>query len=513
VASVTPVQSSDLRPNSPSPQAPKSGDPFAMLLDHVASKRVNMPEPRRRAEAADAPRVQKAEKPERPQPKQETRPAEEKTKPEAPKAKENAATDDTACLEEKVEAKDTDNSEQADATVTADAETTAKESVILPVDPEASQQASGNEDEGDTAEPFVEADDADDTPLIAADAALAAQAEVSAPQPVQPPVPLPKVIAPEASPVPAPVVAAEAAVDAVVETPVAVAPVKSGPTAETKPNAKTAVAADTEIAAASEDAPQTAPQAAEPEEAAPVQKPVASNHAEVRDAAIAEKGEQATQNTNTAKPEIPAQAKEHASMKPLEHVPAQSNVENTPPRQQVMQPVPAALPEPVRALAGSINPVNLRPANDGPSNAVPLNAQAIGVEITSRAKEGLRRFDIRLDPPELGRIDVRLEVDSAGKASTRLIVERPETLDLLQRDARNLERALQSAGLQTDEGGMEFSLRDQAQDGLADANGNGGYDRRDDFLASAIEDAEQAPPAIERYARSVFARGGVDIRI
>ncbi len=73
---------------------------------------------------------------------------------------------------------------------------------------------------------------------------------------------------------------------------------------------------------------------------------------------------------------------------------------------------------------------------------------------------GSKRFEIRLDPPELGRIDVRLDVDTNGKVTSRLIVERTETLDLLRRDAPQLERALQHAGLNT-EGGLEFSLRDQ----------------------------------------------------
>jgi flagellar hook-length control protein FliK len=78
---------------------------------------------------------------------------------------------------------------------------------------------------------------------------------------------------------------------------------------------------------------------------------------------------------------------------------------------------------------------------------VPLKGVALAVEIVSRMREGLRRFEIRLDPPELGRIDVRLEVDRHGQATTKLTVDRPETLDLLQREARGLERALQQAGL------------------------------------------------------------------
>jgi flagellar hook-length control protein FliK len=98
------------------------------------------------------------------------------------------------------------------------------------------------------------------------------------------------------------------------------------------------------------------------------------------------------------------------------------------------------------------------PTRMGDAAAVPLSGVAI--EIATRAVDGDRRFEIRLDPPELGRIDVRLDMARDGTVSSRLIVERAETLDLLRRDAGNLERALQTAGLNTNGSGLEFSLRD-----------------------------------------------------
>ena len=93
-------------------------------------------------------------------------------------------------------------------------------------------------------------------------------------------------------------------------------------------------------------------------------------------------------------------------------------------------------------------------------NPIPL--AGLPVEIATQAKAGNNRFDIRLDPPELGRIDVRLDIDTKGNVTSRLMVERPETLDLLRRDAPQLERALQNAGLKTSDQGMQFSLRDQS---------------------------------------------------
>ena len=133
----------------------------------------------------------------------------------------------------------------------------------------------------------------------------------------------------------------------------------------------------------------------------------------------------------------------------------------------------------------------------------------IAVEIVTRAQEGLKRFDIRLDPPELGRIDVRLDVDHGGKVTSRLIVERAETLDLLRRDAPQLERALQQAGLNT-EGGMQFSLRDQnfaGRDQLAHDNANTSH------LIVPEDDTAAADAARRGYGRLIGLGGGIDIRV
>ena len=170
----------------------------------------------------------------------------------------------------------------------------------------------------------------------------------------------------------------------------------------------------------------------------------------------------------------------------------------------------AGLPEPVRALAATLNPASLQVPSASESDAVPLTGVALAVEIMSRTREGVRRFDIRLDPPELGRIDVRLDFDRQGQATARLTVDRPETLNLLQREARGLEQALQSAGLKTENGGLEFSLRYQAQDGSANQRPEYATEPRPDLLV--VEDSE-AMAGIERYSLAAQARGGIDIQV
>jgi flagellar hook-length control protein FliK len=157
------------------------------------------------------------------------------------------------------------------------------------------------------------------------------------------------------------------------------------------------------------------------------------------------------------------------------------------------------------ALVMPTQPMALR--TDASDTAVPISGLA--VEIVSKAQDGNKRFDIRLDPPELGRIDVRLDVDQGGKVTSRLVVERADTLDLLRRDAPQLERALQQAGLNTD-GGLQFSLRDQSFAGR-DQSQNGGSN----VSQLIIPDDEQAASEAARrgYGRLIGLGGGVDIRV
>ena len=143
------------------------------------------------------------------------------------------------------------------------------------------------------------------------------------------------------------------------------------------------------------------------------------------------------------------------------------------------------------------------------SRAVPLDQ--IAVEIATRAGKGERRFDIRLDPPELGRIDVRLEIDSKGNTTTKLIVERSETLDMLQRDARGLEKALQNAGLKLDAGGMQFSLQQDTQANQGQQSHAPEMRGRPDLAEADTQIMTEISASNASLAAQI--RGGVDIRI
>ena len=89
---------------------------------------------------------------------------------------------------------------------------------------------------------------------------------------------------------------------------------------------------------------------------------------------------------------------------------------------------------------------------------------ALALRIATRSAEGDRNFSIRLDPPELGRVEISLNVSATGHAQAEFTADKPQTLDLLQRDAPALERALKDAGLNL-AGGFAFSLKGENRQG------------------------------------------------
>ncbi len=168
------------------------------------------------------------------------------------------------------------------------------------------------------------------------------------------------------------------------------------------------------------------------------------------------------------------------------------------------QPSNFTLPVSHTAAAAAVNHAPAAPAT--PAVAVPV--EGIAVEIAARAQAGRNRFEIRLDPPELGRIDVRLDVERDGRVTSRLVVERAETLDLLRRDAPQLERALQDAGLKTADNALQFSLRQQSEG--RDEPANAGRDT----AQLIVNDELSLPEIMQRgYSRLAELRGGIDIRV
>ncbi|MGE0185591.1 MAG: flagellar hook-length control protein FliK [Hyphomonadaceae bacterium] len=98
----------------------------------------------------------------------------------------------------------------------------------------------------------------------------------------------------------------------------------------------------------------------------------------------------------------------------------------------------------------------------GAARTAPAATQ-VAREIVRRFDGESTRFELRLDPPELGRIEVRLEVSRDNRVTAVIAADNPQALTELARHARDLEQQLQSAGLELGDNGLSFDLRQGAQ--------------------------------------------------
>ncbi len=130
------------------------------------------------------------------------------------------------------------------------------------------------------------------------------------------------------------------------------------------------------------------------------------------------------------------------------------------------------------------------------ARAAPAASQ-VAREIVRRFDGETTRFELRLDPPELGRVEVRLEVSRDHRVTATVAADSPQALTELARHARDLEQALQSAGLELTDNGLSFDLR-QSRDDDADG-GNGGQENASDTEALTETPASARPIGFERW--------------
>ncbi len=137
---------------------------------------------------------------------------------------------------------------------------------------------------------------------------------------------------------------------------------------------------------------------------------------------------------------------------------------------------------PAQEATSSDSASRLGAATTRPAAPPPPPTVQVAARITQGVEDGLRRINVRLHPAELGRVDIKLDIGFDGRVLAVITADRIDTLELLQRDARLLEKALQDAGLDTGSGGLSFSLRGESEgregDGFAgdDPSGRPGRD-------------------------------------
>ncbi len=91
-----------------------------------------------------------------------------------------------------------------------------------------------------------------------------------------------------------------------------------------------------------------------------------------------------------------------------------------------------------------------------PPSPPPLPGEQVSVHILNAVRSGADRIHIRLHPAELGRVEIKLDIGHDRAVTAIVTTEKPETADLLSRDARILQRALEDAGLRADTGSLSF---------------------------------------------------------
>ncbi|HRJ70017.1 MAG TPA: flagellar hook-length control protein FliK, partial [Beijerinckiaceae bacterium] len=134
----------------------------------------------------------------------------------------------------------------------------------------------------------------------------------------------------------------------------------------------------------------------------------------------------------------------------------------------------------------------------------------VPVLIAGMARDGARRFEIRLEPEDLGRVDVRLDIDRDGQVRAHLVVERPEALAALRREAHALQQAFAETGLRSDGTGIQVSLR-QGGDGQHHAAYRHAHtELADDPMNRSAEDQSQPGAGT---ARRLALRSAIDIML
>ena len=160
-------------------------------------------------------------------------------------------------------------------------------------------------------------------------------------------------------------------------------------------------------------------------------------------------------------------------------------------------PVPANEPRPADTPATPPPPPVMLPTPD--HRGRPVTARLVMVDGIDGS-----RVRIDLEPADLGRVEVALHLDDSGTAAASFIVDRPETLQLLQRDARAVNDMLSAAGFTVDQGGLDFTLRDP---GGRDGGGErqpGAHGRADAEFGAGAAPSEPTRP---------YRRGLLDLQV
>ncbi len=161
------------------------------------------------------------------------------------------------------------------------------------------------------------------------------------------------------------------------------------------------------------------------------------------------------------------------------------------------------------------------PAPTGEARTPPVDQVSPVLVGMLKSADGTQSITIRLQPEELGQVQIRIDRTNDGTAHVGIIAERPETLQLLQRDQPRLEQALDQAGVSSSGRTVSFqAVPDQvgASASRPDsmAAGSGGFSQGQSSGAwreasDMRRDPQDNPDFGPEPARARWVRVGLDI--
>ncbi|HIF61102.1 MAG TPA: flagellar hook-length control protein FliK [Rhodospirillales bacterium] len=228
-----------------------------------------------------------------------------------------------------------------------------------------------------------------------------------------------------------------------------------------------------------------------------------------------------TTNSNVTSQSQQANAMNESQM--LRQQAASIGAQQSAANQSAMAPK-ASMAVDIPGISGAAGPNNqtqqvtkvVAPPPPPPPPKPPAPVEQVAVQIKKAIGEGADKINIKLQPANLGKVEVRMEIGKDGVLTANVIAEKPETLELLQRDVRGLEKVLQEGGLKTDTQSFNFSLKEHAQQQAANRREETNEQPDNNNQNSNEEEAEDAETTASEaviYGQNTATNGGVNIMI
>lgn len=139
--------------------------------------------------------------------------------------------------------------------------------------------------------------------------------------------------------------------------------------------------------------------------------------------------------------------------------------------------------------------------------------QTIVLQIHRNAQTQVDTFRMQLHPTDLGQLEVRLKFSKDGTMKAHLVADKPETLNLLQKDSAQLQRMLEQSGLQLDGNALSFDLRQQRDQGTQSAYNNNGNRAAAGNAGDDMTLAASVQANISAEAMGSIRQGGINIMV